>query len=240
MLEIVICEDKTTQRDFVKNLAIAYCTKHGLEANVLLATADPYEVLNVGTSRSDATLYFLDIDLGTDINGLALAQRIREKALPDDKVFIVFLTTHTEMSLLTFKYKVEALDFIPKDDVEELKRRICECIRTAAKRSAGMAPKTIEINVNGLTQRMVLAEILMIETTPARRKLRLHTKNRSLEFSGEMKDMEELLDERFIRCHKSFLVNGDEIIAISKKDNQLTLSNHQVCPLSRSGKKYFQ
>ena len=49
------------------------------------------------------------------MNGVALAQRIRQI---QPCCFIVFITSHSEMSLRTFQYKAEALDFIVKDIAE--------------------------------------------------------------------------------------------------------------------------
>ena len=50
-------------------------------------------------------IYFLDVDLKSDINGIKLGSKIREK---DTRGFIIFTTTHLEMSYFAFKYKVEA------------------------------------------------------------------------------------------------------------------------------------
>lgn len=70
-------------------------------------------------------LFFLDIDLKSDMNGLTLAQRIRQI---QPRCFIVFITSHSEMSFLTFQYKAEALDFIVKDTTEHIKSKIHECL----------------------------------------------------------------------------------------------------------------
>lgn len=59
------------------------------------------------------------------MNGLVLANKIREY---DSRGFIIFITSHSEMSFLTFKYKVEALDFILKDHPQYLQQQICECM----------------------------------------------------------------------------------------------------------------
>jgi len=49
--------------------------------------------------------------------------------------------------------------------------------------------------------------------------------------------MQEQLDTRFIRCHKSFIVNKDKIVAINKKEKTATMTNNTTCPISRSGMK---
>jgi len=51
--------------------------------------------------------------------------------------------------------------------------------------------------------------------------------------------MEEQLDERFVRSHKSYVINKDKITELNKKDNAVTMSNGSLCPISRSGKKFL-
>ena len=62
---------------------------------------------------------FLDICLQSEMTGLILAQELR-KIQP--RCFIIFITSHSEMSILTFQYKVEALDFIIKDSSENIRK----------------------------------------------------------------------------------------------------------------------
>ncbi len=238
MLDIYICEDNNTQREFATDYISDYCKKRKLPASVTLATHTPERILSHSNNRSNVALYFLDIDLNTEINGIELARRIRENTRPEQKVFIVFLTSHTELTMMTFQYKIEALDFIPKDRPAEMKTRISECIETALQRmEIGSELKQIQITVNDQILKVNIDEIIFIETTHRRHTLRLHTQNRMLEFNGELKNMEEQLDQKFIRSHKSFLINKDKIVAINKKENTLTMINNSICPLSRNGKK---
>ena len=76
-----------------------------------------FSLLEKIKETGEVGIYFLDIDLKTDMTGLTLAQEIRKY---DPRGFIIFITTHSEMSYMTFIYKLEALDFILKDDPEEL------------------------------------------------------------------------------------------------------------------------
>ena len=74
---------------------------------IALATDNPYEVLEQAKNMNDIG-YFLDIQLSTDING-----KIRKH---DPVGNIIFVTSHSELTYLTFVYKVAAMDFIFKDD----------------------------------------------------------------------------------------------------------------------------
>jgi len=239
MLDIYICEDNTAQREFAANFITEYCKMKKLPVSVTLASPIPAQILSHSNNRNNPALYFLDIDLNTDINGIELARQIRESTKPSQKVFIVFLTARTELTMMTFQYKVEAMDFIAKDRPSDMKARIAECIKTALERMDVSVYEPLQIVVNDQLMKVNIDEIVLIETTHVRHKLRLHTQNRMLEFNGELKKVEEQLDERFIRSHKSYLINKDKIVSINKKENTLTMSNNSICPLSRNGKKWL-
>ena len=236
MLDIYICEDNATHREFVASFISDFCIFRNLDATVALASADPYEILAYYKTVKNLSLFFLDIDLGAEINGIELANRIRKQ---DDKAAIVFLTTHSELALLTLQYKIEALDFIIKGNSADVKKKIAECISIVYKRYTGedkADSKKIMVTVGDKIIPLDMDDIIYVETT-AGHKLRLHTKNRSLDFNGELKGIEEQLDERFIRCHKSYVINKDKIASINKKDNTVTMTNNSICPISRNGKK---
>jgi len=238
MLNIYICEDNEKQREYVSTFISDYCLFQDLDASVVLASADPKEVLDHYKNVQDPSLFFLDIDLGAEINGIELASRVRKQG---KKAAIVFLTTHSELALLTMQYKIEALDFIIKDSPENIKQKVAECISTAYERQKeNTTDKIIKITVADKIIPLEMGEIVYVETTQIRHKLRLHTETRTLEFNGELKAMQQQLDERFIRLHKSFIINKDKIISINKKDNTVTMANHNDCPISRSGKKLLE
>lgn len=69
-----------------------------LDMETGLITEDPYEFIEYIKENTASGIYFLDVDLKSDINGIQLAEQIREY---DPRGFIVFITTHAEMSYLT-------------------------------------------------------------------------------------------------------------------------------------------
>lgn len=95
---------------------------------------------------NDIGCYFLDIQLSTDINGIKLGSEIRKH---DPVGNIIFVTSHSELTYLTFVYKVAAMDFIFKDDPAELRTRIIDCLETAHTRlqllSKDNSVETIEL-----------------------------------------------------------------------------------------------
>ena len=239
MLDIYICEDRAEQRTAIAAFITDYCKTHNLNAALVLSTHSPTEVMaHFMEQNENPALFFLDVGLQAEINGIELARQIREQAAPGHKVFIVFLTVYTEMALMTFQYQIEALDFIPKDSPDNVKKKIAACIQTALKRQVGVSrTKTVQISVDKKTLVLDMDEIIYIETTHVRHKLRLHTKTCAIEFNAELKQMEAQLDHRFIRPHKSYIINKDKIASLDKREKVVTMQTGNTCPISRNGKK---
>lgn len=193
---------------------------------------NPHTILEKVKETEDVGIYFLDIDLGADMTGLTLAQEIRKY---DPRGFIIFVTTHSEMSYMTFIYKLEALDFILKDNPEELDRRVYECILKANQRFASVNNKVqanFSVKVNEKVITVDYDEILFFETSTNVHKIILHCKNRQMEFWGKIKDIEKKVDERFYRCHRSFLVNKDNIREIDFQNRVIYMVNGDECLIS--------
>ena len=125
MIDIFICEDNKKQLNLFQKYISNLILMEGFDMQIVQATADPHVILKEIRTAENTGLFFLDIDLKSDMDGLALAQRIRQI---QPRCFIVFITSHSEMSFLTFQYKAEALDFIVKDSTEHIKAKIHECL----------------------------------------------------------------------------------------------------------------
>ena len=131
MIDVYICEDHPEQRKVISQYIRSAILIEEYDMKIGMETEDPEKILEAVRNSENMGLYFLDIELNTNMNGLVLADRIREY---DPRGFIVFITSHSEMSFLTFQYKVEALDFILKDHPQQMQRQICECMKHVGKR----------------------------------------------------------------------------------------------------------
>ena len=216
-MKLYLCEDDAQQREHLKKTIDNIVLIENLDMEFSCVTDNPYTLLEKVADDDCIGLYFLDIDLKTDMTGLTLAKEIRKY---DPRGFIVFVTTHSEMSYMTFMYKLEALDFILKDDVEEMTRRVHECILKANER---FSSNLITVDYD---------EILFFETSVNAHKVILHCKSRQLEFPGKIKEIERELDDRFYRCHRSFLVNTENILEVNTTNGTIRMVNGDECLLS--------
>lgn len=232
MLKVFVCEDNKEQREKFLKIIQDVILIEDYDMELTLATESPDELINYLSENSGSGLYFLDIDLKASINGIELATKIREY---DPRGFIVFITTHAEMSYLTFIYKVEAMDFVIKDNYSNIKERIHQCIADANKKYSSKTNELQKVFTIRVEDRIINIEynkILFFETSPTRHKVIVHAVDRQVEFYAKMKDIEEILDERFYRCHKSYIVNKDNIKDIDLSNRCIYMVNGQECFIS--------
>lgn len=239
MLKIFICEDNEAQKEKFESIIKNTIIIENYDMDLQLSTANPYEIIDYLKSNNTSGLYFLDVDLHYDINGIQLAEKIREY---DPRGFIVFVTTHAEMSYLTFLYKVEAMDYIIKDNYSNIQQRINECIKNAHtkyKSKTSDLNKVFSIKVDDKIINVDLDEIIFFETSQTIHKVIMHSKNRQVEFYAKMKDVENMLPDKFCRCHNSFIVNKDKINEIDKKNRIAYMITGDECLISTRGIRHL-
>ena len=144
------------------------------------------------------------------------------------------------MSRLTFQYKVEAMDYIIKDEPKKINDHIHQCIIVAYQRYC--SPSNNYQNIYRLTSGekefcINFDEIYYFETSENIHKVILHAQNQILEFQAKLKEIEPELDKRFCRCHRSFIINTDKISDINLKERPITLTNNDIVLASKTGIK---
>lgn len=120
-MNIYICEDNRKQRETIENIILSLT--ENTDFNISFSTDDPKALLKKLENNKQTNIYFLDVDLNSYINGLELAKEIRKF---DINGYIIFLTSHAELTLLTFQYKVRAMDYILKGKISVVKEKIKE------------------------------------------------------------------------------------------------------------------
>ncbi|MFG6369180.1 MAG: LytTR family DNA-binding domain-containing protein [Lachnospiraceae bacterium] len=232
MLNIFVCEDNAAQRRSIVQMIQNTILIEEMDMQLVLDAEDPYVLLEEVKASQNTGIYFLDIDLKSNMNGMKLAQQIR---LFDPRGFIIFITAHSELSYMTFQYRVEAMDFVLKDNPAEAKVKIRECLLNAMERytlQTNKAHKVYTIETGGRKISIDYDDIFFFETSGNIHKVILHAKDRQIEFCSTIKDLTHTFDDSFVRCHRSFLVNKKNIKEIDMKNRIIYFTNGETCPTS--------
>ena len=237
MLDIYICEDDKAQRtsltEYISNIIMI----ESLDMRCILSSANPHEILHTLSTAENIGVFFLDIDLQSDMDGFALAKQIRSI---QPRCFISFITSHVEMGYLTFQHRIEALDFIVKDTPEHIRASVRSCLfDIERKHHAAPNPSASYYTVvQGDCHTAVnYQDILFFETSESAHKITLHAYKELHEFAGNMKDLENKVGKCFFRCHRSYLINKDNIEQIDYNRSVIHMKNGEICPISVRAKK---
>jgi len=233
MLSVFVCEDQSDQLDAITTHIKNYVSIESLAMEVVCSTTSPHDILDYISNNQVAGLYFLDVDLQCDMDGIQLAKAIRKH---DPRGFIVFITADAESLTLTFKYMVEAMDYIVKGDTL-IKDRICKCIHDAyAKYTAKPSPLQdtfvyrLSSDTNKLSKGSPVAversNILYFEVNQDRpHNLIIYTENGKYDFRYKLSQVQKELDERFFKCHRAFIANMTKVNEFDVKNLKLIFAN---------------
>ena len=199
-MRIAIIDDEMHWRTVAEQVVI----EHYSNVEVIIDTYECGEqYLN---SKIMYDISFVDIEM-SGIDGFETIENAR--VYNPDGVYII-LTTHTEMSRRG--YLVNAFRYIDKINIKDEMTEAMQSAELILGRN-----KKIEINIIDVgLRKIVLKDIIYIETE--KHHILIHTKEKDIRCSNTMKEMVEILDEKwFFRCHNSYIVNLDEIASVDKK-----------------------
>jgi two-component system response regulator AgrA len=233
MLPIYICDDNLIHKKYIESIVKDYIAKSNRPMEIVLSTHNPIELLEyLVVHSSEKGLFLLDVDLQHELNGIILASKIRES---DHSSKIVFITSHDELSHLTFRYHIEALDYIIKD-TENFKERIGSCLDLAY---SNYQNRTLETDfyelqsVKGI-RKIPFEEIMFFETHSRDHRLIIHLKNGRVEFNSTLSNVEKQIQSGFFRSHKSYFVNINNIRQVDKLERTVEMANGELALLSRN------
>ncbi|MCC8081810.1 MAG: LytTR family transcriptional regulator DNA-binding domain-containing protein [Lachnospiraceae bacterium] len=121
-----------------------------------------------------------------------------------------------------------------------IQRYVCDCIAQVMRLFRGKnvsRTDLFEVTSRKMSRYISYADIFYFEARD--KKLILRTEFQELSFRGTLGELEERLTDGFIRCHKSFLVNRQQITGINRQEQMIELAGKVYIPLSRKYKKSF-
>ena len=225
MLKFCAIDDDTKTLNMLSDMLETIFMQHNIDAEVALKTSSPDELLNyVNTNKID--VLFLDIDLYPDCSGLDLAEKIRK----DDKdCYFIFVSAYPEYVFQTFSHKT--FDFIFKpfalQRIEKTVLRLIDDIISSPKRFIRIDNKNTIIDER---------EIQYIKRDGM--KIVFHTTLCDYEIYSSISKVESKLPDNFVRCHKSFIANIDNITKIEPSNN-LVYFNSSICDIGPKYKNQF-
>ena len=215
MLNFVLCDDNASVLYRLSKMLESIFIKHNIDASIILESSNANEVVEfVKNNKFDVLI--LDINLKSEITGFDIANVVRNV---NKNAYIIFSTGHLEYVLMAYKYKT--FDYIPKpivdDRLEETILRLMEDISQSPDKYIKLSNNTI-INQN---------EINYIKKDGM--KLIFCTANRNYEIYSSFSKIESCLPDNFIRCHKSYIINVNNIANLTANENTIIFDHNVTC-----------
>src|SRR5207237_6344746 len=161
----------------------------------------------VEEKRCDAI--FLDVEM-PGLSGLDAARRFGEGA---EAPAVVFVTAHSAYAAEAFA--VEAFDYLLKPVDPDRLARVVERLREREREPATDAVRKIPVVAGGRTELLDYDEVHYVRADGDY--TRVHTFDRSYLCTTSLRALDETLPpDRFLRIHRSYLVNLAKVAAVER------------------------
>lgn len=216
MIKITICDDD-----------VAMCRHLSHMVSQKLDALNTAHTITCHTSTAcllagplDFDVLFLDIRMpGT--GGISAAKMLRRQNFSGAIIFITVLKDY-----MLDAFEVEASDYLCKP-IDEA--RLESALKRVLKRQKPLEDKRFFIHTMNWCRSVPLCDIFYCEVI--NRKIYLHTREGIVEYYGKLKEAQKQLDDRFIKCHRSYIINLSFLKEYS--GGQLLLENGSRIPVSR-------
>lgn len=224
-MRIAICDDNIQElevvTDLIKEFSESYVREDKIEIN---SFSNGIELLNQLDNKQNFDVYILDIIM-PNLNGIQLAEEIRSK---DNVAKIIFLTSSKEFAVDS--YSVDAFHYLIKpikiDKLFSLLEKACQYVDTKTQ-------QYIVVKIPSSLSKIFFSQLINVEIQ--KRTLSFYQKNnKKLETTNTISQVESLLlkDKRFIKPHRSYIVNMDYIKHLTQ--DGITTTDNRFIPVSRN------
>lgn len=226
MLKIIICDDDDFTIKLIHGLLDKAIEISKIEAQIVCKASSGFDILNFIQKNPGPYLYFLDFDFGKKVlNGIDLAKKIYQY---DSNGKIVFVTSHGDKGMAILQSGVQAFGFIEKDPNQQaMIASLAKYLKMTAP-ALCQFPKTpvLELPI-GIDETICLSlsEIIYVDSVKTvAHSICYHTFNGSeITVRNTIEHALKLLGTGFIRCHRSIIVNKEQVVSV--KNGLVKLSN---------------
>ena len=218
MYKIAICDDSAADRQFVLDMVGRWAASAGHVVHTdTFPSAENF--LFHYAEESDYDILLLDIEMGA-MDGVAMAKRIRQD---NESMQIVFITGFADY--ISEGYDVAALHYLMKPVKQEKLFAVLDRAVAAMQKTE----RVILLPVGGEMLRLLVSRVQYVEAFS--HTVAIVTGTDTIQIKMPISEVEKLLGDGFIRCHRSYLVGLKHIARLSK--TEVVLDSGKSLPLSR-------
>ena len=197
MITVSICEDEAYFVSELKKLLDEYCRTK--EICLSISTFSDGEELLASSNMADVIL--MDIKF-PESNGMEIVRRLRAHGNDSQ---VIFITSYQKYVFQAFD--LDAVHYILKPISAS---KLFSALDKAVKRVSSNNNKTLLVTNGTSASRIPLQSILYCEAL--NHQITVHTLTEQFQFFVTLDSIQDKLDDRFFRSHRSYLVNMDHVV----------------------------
>lgn len=228
MINFIICDDNIHMLNRISSLFESAFIKGDFDAKISLKTTNYQDIFShLSSNKTDVIILDIQFD-NSNLSGLDIAEKIRNI---NKNCYIIFTTSHFEYVMEAYKFKT--FDYLIKntitiDTLLDTLNRLFDDIN-------GASNKFIKIDSKG-----TIIEIDSIQFIEKESMILIyHTPFEDYRIYSSFSKIENSLPSNFIRCHKSYIVNMNNISSIKLNENIIFLKDNSICYIGPKYKKQF-
>ncbi len=217
-MNIIICDDDIQIAEYISKIISEYKPDYAVET---FRDADSL-ISYVNSTDTKIDLLFMDIVLN-DKNGIDLAAKITEK---NPETLTVFITAFTDKYSEEIFLKVKPYGYLHKP----IKNNILYHYLDSAKHDIDFKKQKLSVKIGQNAIDIPFRKIIYIESE--KRLSHIFCSDTHYDTYAKLDDIQKNLNDTFIRCHKSYLVNSNYIKTIEK--DCFVLKSGTTIPISKA------
>lgn len=208
MIKFVLCDDNVQLLSKLKEMLEVIFFRNDFDAGIVFTTDSTTSLIDF-LNNNEVNVLFLDINLNSQSNGIDIAKEIRKN---NKSIYIIFLTGHFEYIVSAFECKT--FDFIQKpfyfSKLEDTVKRLFDDINADTQKFLRLTNrhKLVNQDLINYIQKDGMKTIYSLNST-------------NIESYGSFNKISASLPDNFIRCHKSFIVNINNISNVDLSTNTI-------------------
>lgn len=233
MIEAIIVDDEPRA---IRTLQILL-SRHCKDVDVIETASNIHDAAELINSKGPA-LIFLDINMPNG-SGLELVEKLKDH----HQVKVIFTTAHQEYAIKAFR--LSAVDFLLKPiDKNELMAAV-DRYRSSKYQSSSVEMSLLnELLQNGRTKKIAVNTVDSLHVlnhediyylSSERNYTTFHLADSSIVASKSIGEYEQMItDERFLRVHRTYIINLDKVQEYKKKEQGVVLQNEAFVEVAKS------
>lgn len=233
MINFIVCEDEKVLREETKDVIISLMMNYDIDYKISEFEGYGKEFEEEVEKEYGFKIYLLDIKT-EEGSGIDAARVIREQ-YDDWNSVIILITSYSEYKYEALCSRLFLLDYINK--LDNCEKKIREDLVIAMKHYDHKY-NMLSYEYNHTYYKVEYRQMIYIEKEPDSKRCIIRTIEGKQVIPGTLNEVYKKLDRRFLKVHKSMIINVDHIKRYEISKNKVTFKNDDYTHLvSRNMKK---